>query len=1097
MTDSLQENFESFPILIDGAMGATISSLGLTPDDFGGVPGCNEILNRTRPDVIADIHRKFFNAGSRIVETNTFGGNPIKLDEWGQRENTLELNHLAAEIARDVAKEFDGHVIGSMGPSGLLPSSPDYSGPSPAEITEAFSIQAEGLILGGADVLLVETVQDILEFKAAIIGCRDAIEKTGKSVPIWGSVSLHMNGRMLMGTSIDAALNIATAMGVEVFGINCATGPSEMSDSVRYLTEHSPLPVIVFPNQGMPESIDGRLAYSLSPDEFAEALIPFLKMGVEIIGGCCGTSPDHIGALNKVLGNYKPRSIPAKKFALTSAVSSQDIMPEGSPLIIGERLNSHGSRKFRKLLLDEKWPEIVDIASKQNEIGAMVLDLAFAVDGRDDEPGDYKNLVHRIASEIPLPLMIDSINPDAVEAALKANPGIGIVNSINLGNPNKARKVLGYLKRYGGAVVAMTIDENGMAKTVDRKVEVAQNLYKLIVDEFGLDPESILFDPLTFTLATGEDEFRDTARLTLEGIKAIRDKFPECGVVLGISNVSYGLKSATRKLLNAVFMHHAVQNGLTAAIVNPLDVKGYYDFDQNQIDFAEDLIFNRRDDALERLIELSDATDKLKPDSETEPKIDLPPPELLAKAILDRKETGIESLIDRCLENSTATVIVNKILLPAMKEVGDRMERRETILPHVLRSAEVMKKALDYLEPMLGSSKGKDDRTVILATVFGDVHDIGKNLVKAIVSNNGFNVIDLGKQVPVREIVETVEREKPMAIGLSALLVATAAEMGSYVQALNEHGLDVPVIVGGAAVSPGLAKKISKVDGEVYRAGVYYAKDAFEALDICRSIAGDDLEAAEIPSTESKPSVTISKPASIVTTSRMRIWETIIIQKPQVPPFTGNRTIEFTVDDLLSDVTQDEIQKLQLDPALTIKAVKDATQSEIVIDPKGIYGFFNVKKDGQIITLAHENREFTFTFPDRKKSVPKWLDDEDYLMPYVATIGSVAVDIYQILESEGQLVLSNQWSELCALLAEVTARLIRLKIAVELNLHPKTPVLGVSPGYALWPEFSDQQKLQEILNWTSIGLSLTERHQIIPEFSTSGIAIIHPDASYK
>lgn len=1096
MTDSLQENFGPFPILIDGAMGATISALGLTADDFDGVPGCNEILNRTRPDAIADIHRSFFNAGSKMVETNTFGGNPIKLDEWGQRESTLELNRLAAEIARDVAKEFNGHVIGSMGPSGLIPSLPDYKGPTPAQITEAFATQAEGLILGGVDFLLVETVQDILEFKSAIIGCRDAIEKTGRSVPIWGSVSLHMNGRMLMGTSIDAALNIGMAMGVDVFGINCATGPTEMSDSVRYLTEHSPLPIIVFPNQGMPESIDGRLAYSLSPDEFAEALSPFLKMGVEIIGGCCGTSPDLIGALNKVLGNYKPRSIPSKIFALTSAVSSQDINPEGSPLIIGERLNSYGSRKFRKLLLDEKWPEIVDIASKQNEIGAMVLDLAFAVDGRDDEPGDYKNLVHRIASEIPLPLMIDSINPDAVEAALKANPGIGIVNSINLENPDKARRVLGYLKRYGGAVVAMTIDENGMAKTVDRKVEVAQNLYKLIVDEFDFDPESILFDPLTFTLATGEDEFRDTARLTLEGIKAIRDKFPQCGVVLGISNVSYGLKPGTRKLLNAVFMHHAAQNGLTAAIVNPLDVDGYHDFDRNQIDFAEDLIFNRRDDALERLIELSDATDMLKRDSETESKIDLPSQELLAKAILDRKESAVESLIDRCLENSTAAEIVNEILLPAMKEVGDRMERRETILPHVLRSAEVMKKALDYLEPMLGSGESKADRTVILATVFGDVHDIGKNLVKAIVSNNGFNVIDLGKQVPVREIVETAEREKPMAIGLSALLVATAAEMGSYVQALKEHNLDVPVIVGGAAVSPGLAKKISYVNGEKYDAGVWYAKDAFEALDICRSIAGDDLEATKIPSTESKPSVTISKPARTVTTSGMRKWETISIQKPQVPPFTGSKTFEFTVDDLLSAVTPEETKKLQLDPALTINAVKDATQSEIVIDPKGIYAFFNVKKDGQNITLAHKNREFTFTFPDKKKSVPNWLDDEDYLMPYVATIGSVAVDIYQKLESEGQLVLSNQWSELCALLAEVTARLVRSKIAVELNLHPQTPVLGVSPGYALWPDLSDQQKLQEILNWTSIGLSLTERHQIVPEFSTSGIAIIHPAAGY-
>ena len=1095
MENTLDDQIAAAPVLIDGAMGSTISSYDLKPDDFGDHPGCDEILNRTRPDIIEDIHRRFFRAGSMIVETNTFGGTPIKLDEWGLRDQALELNRLAAEIARKVAVEEAGLVIGSMGPSGLLPSMPHYEGPSVAEITNAFSVQAEGLLVGGVDVLLVETSHDILEFKCAVIGCRDAIEKIGRSVPIWGSVSLHMNGRMLMGTPIDAALNVAFAMGVEVFGLNCATGPFEMTDAARFLAEHSPLPVIVFPNQGMPESVDGRLAYSLSPDEFAEAMTPFLKMGVEIIGGCCGTSPEYIEALHNVLGNYVPRIIPERKFGLASAISSQEIQPEGSPLIIGERLNSHGSKKFRKKLLSEDWTGIVDVANQQNDVGAMALDLAFAVDGRDDEPGDYKFLVHRIASEVPLPLMIDSLNPDAVKSALENNPGIGIVNSINLENRDRAEIVLGYIKKYGGAVVAMTIDEKGMAKSVERKLEVADKLYSLIVDEFNLPPEAILFDPLTFTLATGEEEYRDTVKSTLEGLKAIRENYPQCGAILGISNVSYGLKQSARKLINAVFLHHAIQNGLTAAIVNPLDVGGYFDFNPEQIELAEDLIFNHRDDALERLIKFteSEETRKIKiPDREEI----LSPEQWLRNAILDRKETGIEKIIDQCLDKSSPVEVVNEILLPAMKEVGDRMERRETILPHVLRSAEIMKKALNYLEPMLGTSDRKKDCTVILATVFGDVHDIGKNLVKAIISNNGFNVIDLGKQVPVSEIVETVKREKPMAVGLSALLVATAAEMGSYVKALHENNLNVSVIIGGAAVSPGLAVKISSVNGQDYTGGVFYAKDAFDALDLCRKIAGEsnDQPPGNVPHTCKSSGKSRTKNESIEFKSTNQIPGTIL--KSEKPPFIGVTLAQFSIEDILAEITDKDKAQLHLDPAVTIQAVIEAIGMETVLDPKGLYGFFKIKKQGHEIVLVSDDKKFNFTFPDRKKSVPNWLNDEDYMIPYVATVGAIAVETYKKLESENQLVLSNEWSNLCGLMAEIVARLIRSRIVLDLGLHPETPVLGVSPGYALWPDLSDQLKLQEILNWQTIGLLLTERHQIIPEFSTSGIAIIHPEAGY-
>jgi len=1086
MGDTLLGEIGVRAILLDGGMGSTITSLGLKPGDFGDYPGCNEILNRTRPDLIAEVHRQFYESGSDYVETNTFGGTALKLEEYGLADDAFELNRLAAQIARGVADEKSGRgVIGSVGPSGQLPSSPSYDGPNPSEITLAFKTQAQGLIDGGVDILLVETSQDILEVKCAVIGCRDAFVKCGREIPIWLSVSLHMNGRMLLGTSIDAALAVAQALRVDAFGINCATGPAEMVDAVRYLVEHSPLPVIVFPNQGIPENVDGEAIFRMTPDEFSSHMEKFLSLGVEIAGGCCGTTPPHIKALDEIRNKYKPRKIPDKKFALASAVISQEIIPEGSPLIIGERLNTLGSRKFKKLLENNDWNGIVEIANRQAQLGAMALDLSLAVTDRETEVTDYQILVHRLSSECPLPLMIDSVNPEAVHAALEQNPGVGIVNSINLEKKENAEYVTEAVARFGGAVVAMLIDENGMAKDVETKISIAKQLYELVVNENGLSPESILFDPLTFTLATGEDELKNSAVATLDGVKALREQFPECGVVLGISNVSYGLPTQARKILNAVFLHHAIKAGLTAAIVNPLDVTDYHDFTVEEIELAEDLLFNRSDGALERMIAYAEGFKAVQEIETSE--IDIPLDEQLSRSVLERRESGVEDLIDKILETREAVEIVNEILMPAMKEVGDRMERRESILPHVLRSAEVMSRALEHLEKHLGKSDIAAKKKFILATVFGDVHDIGKNLVKAIVSNNGYDVIDLGKQVLSRDIVEAVRREKPMAVGLSALLVATSREMEAVVRALHEEGLAVPVLIGGAAVSRGLADKISEIDGEKYAGGVFYARDAFDALNTIRKLDGNDVESQ---GSSAKTSISFGK--------KIKSGETasVNVEKPEEPPFFGNGIINFNIGTLLENLREDEITGLSSEPEIIIGEVKGKLGFVELMQPCGIFGFYRSSKSGLEISVAHDDGELVFRFPDKKKTVPKWLADDDYVIPYVATLGVEAAKVYSDLESGGHLGLSLEWAELCSVLAEVTARSLRGHIAINLSLPENTNVLGVSPGYAMWPDLEDQRKLEKLLEWSRIGLSLTERNQIVPEFSTSGLAIIHPDAKY-
>src|SRR4051812_412058 len=829
-------------VVYDGGMGATLEQFELTQEDYGGPQGkCHEALVLNRPDVIEGVHTSMLDAGANVLETDTFQGSRIKLEEWGLADHTLEINRKAAEIARKAAGD-SRFVAGSIGPTGHLPASDD---PTLGRITfeelrTVFAEQATGLLQGGADLIIIETAQDILEVKAAVFGARDAMRETGRVVPIHTSVSLLPNGgKMLLGTDIQAVLTILSALDVDVIGLNCSTGPEDMRDAIRYLGENSPVPVACIPNAGLPlQGSEGETIFPEQPEPLSKSLQEFVeRYGVTIVGGCCGTTPQHIAAIvEKVGGREAGRRPSAAGPFLASMMTATPLVQEPRPTLVGERVNSQGSRKAKELLLADDYDGLVQVAEDQVEGGAHLLDLCVALTERQDEDEQMRQVVKRIALTQPAPLQIDTTEPDVMRAALEQNPGRAVINSINLeAGRDKADLVVPLAKEHGAALIALTIDEVGMAKTAERKVEIAKRIHDICVTDHGFDPELVIFDLLTFTLTTGDDEWKPSAIQTIEGIRALKKELPHVKTSLGVSNVSFGVKPNARAVLNSVFLHHCVEAGLDLAMVNPNHITPYGEISDGERELADDLVFNRREDALERFIahfESKGEDDTAQ--SAADPTEGMDPEEALHFHILRRRKEGVEEWIDRSVEKIGAVPTLNEVLLPAMKEVGDKFGAGELILPFVLQSAEVMKRAVaqleNYLERIESHSKGK----VVIATVFGDVHDIGKSLVNTILTNNGYTVIDLGKQVPVDTIIEAAVEHDATAIGLSALLVSTSKQMPICVQELHSRGLPFPVLIGGAAINRDFGRRTlypkGKESDEVYQPGVYYCKDAFAGL---------------------------------------------------------------------------------------------------------------------------------------------------------------------------------------------------------------------------------------------------------------------------
>src|SRR5947207_5053157 len=846
-------------LVYDGAMGTNIQRHNLSPEDFGGkaLEGCNDHLVLTRPDVIREIHESFLAVGCDVVETCTFQSTPRRLQEWGLGDKVRDINVAAARIARAACKKFETpdrprFVAASMGPTGMLPSSSDpvLSKISYEELAANYYEQAKYRVEGGVDLRLIETSQVILEVKAAVAGIEKLFAEIGRRLPIQTQVTLDVSGRMLLGTDIASAMTTLEALKVDVIGLNCSTGPEHMREPVRYLSEHATLPLSVIPNAGLPLNTGvGEAVYPLEPAPMATALSEFVRdFGVRIVGGCCGTTPAHLSAIVSAVRAAEPeakRPHPNHVSRVSSAMRAITLHQDPPPLLVGERVNSQGSRKVKRLLLADDYEGILEVARDQVDSGAHVLDVCVALTERADEAEQMSKVVKLLSMSVETPLVIDSTEANVIEAALEHIPGRGIVNSINMENGRKRiDAVVPLVRKHGAAVIALTIDEIGMAKTRERKLEVAKKIYDIVVGEYGLAPEDLIYDALTFTLATGDAEWIESGKETIEGIRLIKRELPGVSTILGVSNVSFGLTPDARGVLNSVFLHHCVQAGLDAAIVNPAHIRPYAEISAEERELANALVFNERSDALQRFIEYfasaggNGATAQVEKE---DPTAGMTPEQKIHWMILHRKKEGIEEQLDIAGVRENPVRVLNDVLLPAMKEVGDKFGAGELILPFVLQSAEVMKKAVKHLEQFLEKAEGFTKGKVVLATVYGDVHDIGKSLVNTILSNNGYTVFDLGKQVPVNTILDKAVEVGADAIGLSALLVSTSKQMPLCVQELDKRKLAFPVLVGGAAINRRFGRRALFVEGErAYEPGVFYCKDAFEGLETMDVLQADD-----------------------------------------------------------------------------------------------------------------------------------------------------------------------------------------------------------------------------------------------------------------
>ena len=1146
-------------LVYDGAMGTSIQRYHLSAQDYGGtsLEGCNDNLVLTRPDVIREIHESFLAVGSDVVETCTFQSTPRRLEEWGLLDKAHELNVAAARLARAACDRFatsnrPRFVAGSIGPTGMLPSSSDpvLSQVTFAELARNYKAQAAALIEGGVDVLLVETAQDILEVKAAIAGFRELFLELGFRVPVQAQVTLDTSGRMLLGTDVASAMTTLEALPVDVIGLNCSTGPEHMREPVRHLASHSTRWLSVVPNAGLPLNTGtGDAVYPLEPEPMAVMLAEFVReYGVRIVGGCCGTSPEHLQAINAAIDALGVRAYHSTASAVpprhtvaraSSAMRAITLHQDPPPLLVGERVNSQGSRKVKRLLLADDYEGILDVARDQADSGAHVLDICVALTERGDEAEQMAQVVKLLSMSVEQPLMIDSTEASVIQAALEHTPGRAIINSINMEN-GRARidSVVPLAIEHGAALVALTIDPVGMARTRERKLEVARAIHAIVVGEYGMQPADLIFDALTFTLATGDPEWIDSAKETIEGIRLIKRELPGVLTILGVSNVSFGLAPEARAVLNSVFLHHCVQAGLDAAIVNPAHVTPYAEITTAQRELADDLVFNRRPDALQRFIGAFDGSDPAAAGGpeKADPTEGMSPDQRVHWMVLHRKKDGIEAALDAAGVREAPVRVLNEVLLPAMKEVGDKFGSGELILPFVLQSAEVMKRAVKHLESFLEKAEGYTKGKVVLATVYGDVHDIGKSLVNTILSNNGYTVFDLGKQVPVNTIIEKAIEVGADAIGLSALLVSTSKQMPLCVQELDRRGVQVPVLIGGAAINRRFGRRALFVDGErPYAPGVFYCKDAFEGLEAMDRLQDSTRRSAFVAQVidEARTDVflhtTVGKDRLGGTTDSGRS-EVAIADVAKVP-FFGTRVLrDIPLDEVFDLLDLDELFRLQwgargsgdgydatvrdeFEP--TLARLKDDARANGWLVPQAVYGYFPVRSDGNTLVVydpaAYESdgaalREVgRFTFPrqdgrdrlclaDYFRDVAS--DEPDVVALQVVTVGQAATARFDLLQG------ANQYSEafyvhgLAVEAAEATAEWLHRRIRAESGL-----VAGrgkrYSWGYGACPDLDDHGLVFRLLPAEqALGMTLTSAFQLVPEQSTAAMIVFHPDAKY-
>jgi 5-methyltetrahydrofolate--homocysteine methyltransferase len=1141
-------------MVFDGAMGTNLSRQNLTAEQYGGerTNGCNDYLVITCPEAVDKVHRSFLEAGVDVIETCTFRSNRLTLGEYGLGERVREINLAAARLARKAADDFTKatgqkrFVAGSIGPSGKLPSmkDPELSNITFDALKDLFCEQATALIEGGVDLLLIETSQDILEVKAAILGIEDAFAKTGQVLPIQAQVTLDTTGRMLLGTDITGVLSILEAFPIDVIGLNCSTGPDLMREPISYLVQNSNLPVSCIPNAGLPLNVDGKAVYPLEPEAFAKSLFEFAqKNGVRVVGGCCGTTPEHLKALVDKVKDVAPAALEKQHTpSLASSIQAQPIYQEPKPFLIGERLNTQGSRNFKKMILAEDYDSILALAMQQMESGAHGLDLCTALTERADEAETMRKVIKTVAPVIRLPLVIDTTELDVLEVGLQTAPGRCLINSTHLeGGRTKADKILTLAKKYNAAIILLTIDEQGMAKTAERKLEVAKRLYHIAVDEHGLRPEDLVFDDLTFTLGTGSEEFSRSAIETIEGIKRIKAELPGVFTSLGVSNVSFGLAPNARAVINSVMLHFCVQAGLDMAIVNPATITPYAEIPEDERKLAEDLIFASDPEALQKLIEHFQAAGPAeeKKDAQKELLNSMSADARLQWKIVHRHKEEVEADIDSLLADfpagpqrqERAVWVLNSVLLAGMKEVGDKFGAGELILPFVLQSAEVMKKCVAHLETYLERKEGTSKGKLVLATVYGDVHDIGKNLVKTILSNNGYDVVDLGKQVPAETIITRAVEEKADAIGLSALLVSTSKQMPLVVNELQRRSLKFPVLIGGAAINERFGRRILRTEsGDLYEPGVFYCKDAFEGLSVMDALSTPETRQTVLQKIQADSDMEYNRAAVPATASAPK--EPTIVAAPSIPQPAewGVHVVkQMPLEIIFQHLAKNELfrlswgaknthgedwKKLQAEYEDRLAKMCKEAIAEKWLKPQGIYGIWPAQVENNEDLLVYDPASVKagkpvvlarFHFPRQKGQENLSLADYflsvdsgkmDVVAFQVVTVGQKATDRFDRLQAAGDYSEAYFTHGLAVQTAEAAADYLHDFVRYELGI-PAGQGKRYSWGFPAIPDIEDHKHVFELLPAEKeLGMSLTSAYQLVPEQSTAAIILHHPGAKY-
>ncbi|MEU3591473.1 methionine synthase [Streptomyces filamentosus] len=1149
---ALREALASRVVVADGAMGTMLQAQDPTLEDFQNLEGCNEILNVTRPDIVSSVHREYFEVGVDCVETNTFGSNHTAAGEYEIADRIFELSEAGARIAREVADEFgakDGRqrwVLGSIGPGTKLPSLGHIAYDV---LRDGYQQNAEGLLAGGSDALIVETSQDLLQTKASLVGARRAMDALGIDVPLICSLAFETTGVMLLGSEIGAALTALEPLGIDLIGLNCSTGPAEMNEHLRYLARHSTTPLMCMPNAGLPVLTKDGAYFPLTPPEMADAQEHFVRdYGLSLVGGCCGSTPEHLRqVVERVQGMTPPERVPHPEPGAASLYQTVPFRQDTSYLAIGERTNANGSKKFREAMLEGRWDDCVEMARDQIREGAHMLDLCVDYVGRDGV-ADMRELAGRFATASTLPIVLDSTEVPVLRAGLEKLGGRAVINSVNYedgdGPESRFAKVTQLAQEHGAALIALTIDEEGQARTAEKKVEIAERLIDDLTGNWGIRESDILIDTLTFTICTGQEESRKDGIATIEAIRELKRRHPEVQTTLGLSNISFGLNPAARILLNSVFLDECVKAGLDSAIVHASKILPIARFDEEQVTTALDLVYDRRRegyDPLQKLMELFEgATTKSLKAGKAEELAALPLEERLKRRIIDGEKNGLEADLDEALTTTPALDIVNDTLLDGMKVVGELFGSGQMQLPFVLQSAEVMKTAVAHLEPHMEKSDADGKGTIVLATVRGDVHDIGKNLVDIILSNNGYNVVNIGIKQPVSAILEAAEEHNADVIGMSGLLVKSTVIMKENLEELNQRELAAkyPVILGGAALTRAYVEQDLH---EIYQGEVRYARDAFEGLRLMdalvavkRGVPGaalPELKQRRVPKATAAFQIDEPEPGG---------RSDVATDNPvPTPPFWGTRVVKgIGLKEYASWLdegalfkgqwglkqnragdgpTYEELVETEGRPRL--RGWLDRLHTENLLEAAVVHGYFPcVSKGDDLIILDEAGNERTrFTFPRQRRGRrlcladffrPEDSGETDVVGLQVVTVGS------RIGEETARLFAADAYRDYLELhglsvqLAEALAEYWHARVRAELGFAGEDPAdvqdmfdlkyrgARFSLGYGACPDLEDRAKIAELLRPERIGVHLSEEYQLHPEQSTDAIVIHHPEAKY-